>query len=327
MSTHVLIIFLFFAIFFDCDTHFVIVCRVMKTKIVGREALEEVAACLQGGGVVAFPTETVYGLGACYDDVGAVREIFSIKGRPKDNPLIVHIADLAQVEGIAQEVPDLFFSLAKAFWPGPLTMVVPKNSSVVDEVSAGLSTVAIRMPRHPLALELLRKVQSPLVAPSANVSGRPSPTNSFDVAEDLMGKIPWILDGGECTFGIESTVLLVQEEGVLLLRLGAISQEDLQKVVDVPIQRGGKDALQASPGTRYRHYAPKTPLRLVFSEEKDSRYHRLPPISRENLYRILREGDRLQKEGLEVFCGRDIVEDEALMDRLQRAAQEEVWTS
>ena len=212
--------------------------------------------------MVALPTETVYGLGANALDAAAVGKIFAAKGRPQDNPLIVHICQLDQLSGLVQQVPPLAQRLARAFWPGPLTMVMKKSGAVPDEVSAGLDTVAVRFPAHPVARALIELAAVPIAAPSANASGRPSTTTAQHVLEDLDGKIAAVVDGGSCGVGVESTVVDVTGDKLRLLRPGGITLEQLRQAageveVDAALRRQlGRDETPRSPGMKYKHYAP-----------------------------------------------------------------------
>lgn len=226
-------------------------------------AIARAAEFLRAGRLVAFPTETVYGLGASVLDPIAVQSIFHAKGRPSSNPLIVHVSDLARVANVAAEWPATAARLAERFWPGPLTIVVPKHPDVPDEVTAGGPTVAVRCPNHPVAQALLRVVGVPLAAPSANRSTELSPTRAEHVLKSLGGRIDLILDGGPCPGGIESTVVDVTGPIVRLLRPGLISVPMLEEVVgnvDVEMKAEG---IARSPGQMEKHYSPRTPLRLV----------------------------------------------------------------
>lgn len=230
---------------------------------------------IQAGELVAFPTETVYGLGADAFNPEAIKKIYTVKGRPQDNPLIVHLENLADLSKVAREIPRLAFDLFREFAPGPLTLVLKRHADLPEIVSAGLDTVAVRFPRHPLAREFIKQVKTPLVAPSANLSGKPSPTTAAHVYEDLQGKIPYIIDGGPCPIGVESTVLDISQAGVDLLRPGGISLEALEKFLQVKISY--TDSLQPStsappksPGVKYRHYAPKAKVFVVPSKELTS---------------------------------------------------------
>lgn len=244
----------------------------MKTIVT--ESPEKAAEFIRAGSVAAFPTETVYGLGADAFRPEAVRKIFRAKGRPSDNPLIVHISRPEQVERIAAEVRDYAAALIEHFFPGPLTIVVEKAASVPDVVTAGLNTVGIRMPRHELALAFLHSCDSAVAAPSANRSGRPSPTSWRAVLQDLEGAIPCILKGGRTDVGLESTVIDCTGSVPLVLRRGAVTLEELQSIVpDVrPVEP--KDARATrSPGLRHRHYAPAADVVLVSSPPKDPPSH------------------------------------------------------
>ena len=223
------------------------------------------AAILLDGGLVAFPTETVYGLGVNAFDATAVARIFEAKGRPADNPLIVHIADVSQLDGIVGEVNGTAIKLIEKFSPGPLTIVMPKAAKIPKIVTAGLDSVAVRMPCHPIALKLLQACGLPIAAPSANISGKPSPTLFRHVAEDLDGKIDAIIDGGACEVGLESTVIDVTGDIPLLLRPGGITLEQLTDVVGevkCNFEHTG-DEPPRSPGTKYKHYAPNTKVCII----------------------------------------------------------------
>lgn len=298
----------------------------MKTKVVSSLDLTEAVALLKSGEPVAFPTETVYGLGAPVFDEAAILRVFSIKGRPHDNPLIAHIAHRDQLLELTADLPFEWERLADAFWPGPLTLVLARSGKVPSIVSAGHPTVAIRMPSHPVARRLIEEV-GPLVAPSANLSGRPSPTRAADVLEDLDGRVSLIVDGGECSFGIESTVLSLVGEPTLL-RPGSISQEALEKVLGRPIKGASAGTPVHAPGMKYRHYAPRARIRFVDKEEdlKGPFILSSVPLTRmktrslkeQTLYAELREADRLNMEVIEVFgLSRTSL---ALRDRIGRAA-------
>lgn len=237
----------------------------MKTKLLQNtmEDLKLAAALLRRGELVAFPTETVYGLGADARCEDAVRNIFTAKGRPADNPLIVHISDMAMLDGIVSEIPEIAQRLADAFWPGPLTMVLPKCDCIPAVTSGGLDTVGVRMPSHPAALALIRMSGCPIAAPSANRSGSPSPTTAKHVMDDMDGRIAAVIDGGLCDVGVESTVICFDDaETIHILRPGLISAEDLEPfaahvyVDEAVYQQIAADAKVASPGMKYRHYAP-----------------------------------------------------------------------
>lgn len=227
----------------------------------------EAAEAIKKGEAVAFPTETVYGLGANAFSDEAVNRIFTAKGRPSDNPLIIHIYDQLQMEELVAEIPDLARQLFNAFAPGPLTLVLKSNGRISRLATAGLESVGIRIPNHPVAIALLKSCGLPLAAPSANVSGKPSPTQAAHVLEDLDGRIAGVLDGGETGVGVESTVLDLTVSPPMILRPGGISREQIEEVigktaVDPALEQKAIHAPR-SPGMKYTHYAPKAPLWLV----------------------------------------------------------------
>ena len=233
-------------------------------------SIRRAAALLRAGELVAFPTETVYGLGADALNGAAAARIFAAKGRPADNPLIAHIAGESGLAGlIAGEPCACARKLMRAFWPGPMTLIFPKSPRVPREVTAGLDTVAVRMPSHPVARALISAAQTPIAAPSANRSGRPSPTTAAHVLEDMEGRIPLILDGGPCEVGLESTVVDVTGARPRILRPGGVTLEMLEGVVgEVDVDEGVLHQLQAgsqarSPGMKYKHYAPKGEVTIV----------------------------------------------------------------
>ncbi len=230
-------------------------------------AVDFAAQVLRADGVVAFPTETVYGLGAAALHPAAVARIFAAKGRPADNPLIVHVAELAAAEELCREFPAAAQRLAAALWPGPLTLVLHRRPGVVPDITtAGLDTVAVRIPSHPVALALLRATGLPLAAPSANRSGRPSPTTAAHVVADMDGRIDLILDGGPTDVGLESTVLDVTGPVPMLLRRGVVGSDQLAQILGHPVAVLADDsaaAAVASPGLRHRHYAPRAVVELV----------------------------------------------------------------
>ena len=238
--------------------------------------IQRAGEILKQGGLVAFPTETVYGLGGDALNPDSSRKIYAAKGRPSDNPLIVHIAELDALAAITAEIPPAAWKLAEAFWPGPLTMILPKADIVPKETTGGLDTVAVRMPSHGVALALIRAAGGYVAAPSANTSGRPSPTKASFVAEDLDGKIEMILDGGEVGIGLESTIVDLTVDPPQILRPGYITQKMLAEVlgevaVDATVLAlaAGEDCAQAprAPGMKYRHYAPKGQLTIVRGAE------------------------------------------------------------
>ncbi|MBU5244688.1 threonylcarbamoyl-AMP synthase [Bacillus halotolerans] len=226
--------------------------------------IAQAAALLRENEVVAFPTETVYGLGANAKSTDAVKKIYEAKGRPSDNPLIVHIADISQLDGLTGPAPDKAKILMKRFWPGALTLILPcKPGALSPRVTAGLDTVAVRMPDHPLALALIRAAGLPIAAPSANLSGKPSPTKAEHVAHDLDGRIAGMMDGGSTGIGVESTVLSCAGETPVLLRPGGITKEQIEaEIGPILVDKGIADQNEQpiSPGMKYTHYAPSAPL-------------------------------------------------------------------
>lgn len=269
----------------------------IETKLldITEENLDTAAKLIAEGKLVAFPTETVYGLGADAFNADAVANVYAAKGRPSDNPMIVHIADTEQLEELTPEVTPVMKALADAFWPGPLTMVVPKVKGIPDETTGGLDTVGVRMPSDETARSLIRKSGCPIAAPSANISGRPSPTQAKHVEEDLCGRIDAILMGGECRVGIESTVVDVTKGFPVILRPGIITADELSGavkklgakaeldpalLVNRPRDVSDEDFKPMAPGMKYRHYAPKAQM-LIISGTTD---------------RVKKEIDRLKAE-------------------------------
>lgn len=236
--------------------------------------IEEGARILLRGGLVAFPTETVYGLGAVAFFEKSVSKVFEVKKRPPDNPLIIHISSMEMLEKVAVKIPEDAFKLAERLWPGPLTLVLPRHPSVPKITTGGLDTVAVRMPAHPVALKLIELTGYPIAAPSANLSGRPSPTTAEHVLRDLEGRIDAIIDAGETFLGVESTVLNILEDPPVLLRPGAFPVEDIERIlgkkIHIPVfARGYTQAeIALAPGMKYRHYAPEAPLILVEATEE-----------------------------------------------------------
>jgi L-threonylcarbamoyladenylate synthase len=232
------------------------------------EKIKKAAEIIKSGGVVAFPTETVYGLGANAYDEQAVKKIFELKGRPQDNPLIVHISKKQDVYIVAREVPEKAKVLIREFWPGPLTLVLPKNPSIPDIVTAGLDTVAVRMPDHPIALKLIRLSGVPIAAPSANISGKPSATQPEHIKKYFGEKV--FLIEGKVKIGIESTVLDLTEDVPKILRPGAITKEMIERKIGKVelVEYKKNDFIPKSPGLKYRHYTPDAELILVLRKDK-----------------------------------------------------------
>ncbi len=241
----------------------------IKTQLLTEKDIEAAAAMLQAGGLVGIPTETVYGLGANGLDPAAVRRIFEAKGRPQDNPLILHIPDPSWLERYCRDVPAAARRLAEQFWPGPLTMILPRRALVPDEVTCGLETVGVRCPDHPVTLAIIRAAGVPVAAPSGNRSGRPSPTCARHMLEDMEGRIQAVVDGGPCGVGVESTIVDLTLPVPRLLRPGGLPLEaleavlgrvDVDRAVTAPLSPGEKPR---APGMKYRHYAPRAPVTVV----------------------------------------------------------------
>ena len=243
-------------------------------KNIDTSILKQAGKIIKEGGLVAFPTETVYGLGGDGLNPCSSRKIYAAKGRPSDNPLIIHIADLEHIYQIVDEFPDIAKILAEKFWPGPLTMILNKSKMVPTETTGGLQTVAVRMPVHKVAMEFIKEAGGYIAAPSANTSGKPSPTNAKYVIEDMMGKIDMIIDGGDVEIGLESTIVDLTGTVPIVLRPGYITTEMLTEVlgkieIDKTILSGDCKERPKAPGMKYKHYAPKGDLTIITGEEMD----------------------------------------------------------
>ena len=299
--------------------------------------VDEAASILLAGRVCAFPTETVYGLGADATNADAVLAIYETKGRPRFNPLIIHCADLAMAETLAEFSPAA--RKVAALWPGPLTLVLParQGNGLADVATAGLDSVAIRIPDHPLALALLRAVGRPLAAPSANPSGRLSPTTAYQVRLGFAGRVP-VLDGGPCQAGVESTIIRVDGDRLIQLRAGAMARGDIERALGAVVELAEKDAAIAAPGMLLSHYAPEALMRLDTEPREGEAYLAFGPAApfdgpvrnlspsgdlkeaARNLFAMLHE---LDAEGRKVIAVAPIPDEglgEAINDRLQRAA-------
>lgn len=338
------------------------VTEIFKTERDSYDILKKASELLNNGALVAIPTETVYGLGANALDKDACLSIFKAKGRPSDNPLIVHIADPSDAEKIAY-TNSLYYRLAKKFMPGPLTVILPKKEIIPDEVTAGLDSVAIRCPIHPVANELIKMSGVPIAAPSANSSGKPSPTTAQHVYDDMKGKIPLILDGGECDVGVESTVIKITDDEIVLLRPGAVTVNMLLEVCSsVTVAGAVKEELKSgeaplSPGMKYKHYAPQADLYLIddkyinfiefvkekqetencaimcYDEEKPLLENKnLLPVGNKNdikkqtkkLFNLLREADKLGVNTVYAHLPSDEGESLAIYNRMIRACAHRV---
>lgn len=251
----------------------------MNTQRLTQNEIEQAAAVIRRGGLLGIPTETVYGLGANGLDPEAVTHIFEAKGRPQDNPLILHIPGADRLERYCQDIPPAAYELAQRFWPGPLTMILKRRALVPDVVTAGLDTVGMRCPAHEICRAILAAADVPVAAPSGNTSGRPSPTTAAHMLEDMDGKIDAIVDGGACAVGVESTIIDLTCTPPRLLRPGGVTLEQLEAVlgevaVDAAVRRQmGEGEKPRAPGMKYRHYAPKAPVTVVKGDpERAARY-------------------------------------------------------
>jgi len=309
------------------------------TALLQPEQLEYAVELLKEGKIIAFPTETVYGLGAPLFHTEALREIFRVKGRPADNPLIAHVCDFAQIQRIAYDLPPSFFSLAEVFFPGPLTLILKKHPAVPSIVSGGKASIALRMPRAKIAQTLIAALGEPLAAPSANLSGKPSATTSAHVLEDFEGKIAAVIEGGATELGLESTVLSLLHNPPRLLRPGIITKEQLEEVLHCKVEECIKADDALSPGMKYRHYAPRTPIRLLTNENEllsAAQSERFPlvltrhahfpltigqhhTLSAHNLYALFRYADAQNYSCILVLCDEPLSQNRALKNRLLHA--------
>lgn len=286
-----------------------------------------VSSFVRNGQLVGIPTETVYGLAADVYQPDAIQKIFTIKGRPADNPLIVHISHLNQLNRLTESPHPLLMRLAEQFWPGPLTLIFFRKPEIDSIVSAGLSTIAVRMPSHPCALQIIDELKTPLAAPSANRSGYPSPTTADHVLSDFDGQISAVVDGGPCLEGIESTVVGFVENQLTLFRPGAIHREAIEDVLHTRLFDPQMKNRPISPGMKYRHYAPRAKVILVEDEndfpkkiENASSY--IPKdLNAQNLYSHLRKADQLGYLEVIILLTDSIRSNEALMNRLTRASE------
>jgi L-threonylcarbamoyladenylate synthase len=325
----------------------------VSPKLPQKRLILTAAEVLRRGGLVAFPTETVYGLGADALNADAVKHIFVAKGRPLDNPIIVHIASVADLKALTSDVPEVAARLIERFWPGPLTLILRKSPDVPDEVTGGLDTVALRMPQNKIALALIKALGHPIAAPSANISGRPSGTTAGHVLQDFAGGIEMVIDGGPVAVGVESTVLDLSRKPPAILRPGAVTQEDLAPFLGRVVMGRGTESRKRSPGTRYRHYSPRARITLVETGDektmaKLARQHaaegkktavvarhftstgRAEPIVRimprdleeyaRRIFAVLRELDELAVDEIIIEKTDEKGIGLAIMDRLKRAA-------
>jgi len=305
----------------------------MRTKIFKYPYnYKKAAEIIKSGGLVAFPTETVYGLGADGLNEEAVRKIFQVKGRPSDNPMILHVSNIEEMMALTTLTDICQLSTVNCFMPGPLTLVLPKNPSIPSIVTAGLPTVAVRIPKDPIARQFIAECGTPIAAPSANLSGRPSCTNFSHVLDDMNGKIEGIIDGGTCNIGLESTILDLSVPTPTILRQGGVPLEELQEVIgEVTVCESASEAPKA-PGMKYRHYAPKAPLYVVdhfetaekkYKGKKIGKLYAMEDLEKyaTELYDKLRQFD---SEGVDIILAEKVENiglGKALNNRLQKAAQ------
>jgi len=303
----------------------------MEKKICPTSEIGRAAELIRAGELVAFPTETVYGLGANALDLAAIDKIYAAKGRPPESPLIVHVSSIEMARSLVRAWPEQAEKLARKFWPGPLTLVLPKQPHVPDRLTAGLDTVGIRMPAHPLALELIRESGVPIAAPSANRFTELSPTTAQHVRDSLGDRVAMILDGGRTTVGIESTVLSLAGQDAVLLRPGMVTQQEIEAVIG-PIKALGAapEGAHASPGLHRRHYSPRTPLVLIEAGKLPQLQMtgrgiclQMPADPREYaavLYKKLHEADAQGWDWIAIEQPPRTEEWAAIRDRLERAA-------
>jgi len=298
------------------------------------ESIRVAAKAIREGGVVVMPTETVYGLACDAMSESAVLSVFAIKGRPAENPLIVHLSSTEELERVVHSVPDIAFQLAERFWPGPFTMVLPKAAEVPDCTTAGLVTVAVRVPNHPVALALIRESGCPIAAPSANMFTRISPTRAEDVDGEIQGRVTMVLDGGPCDVGLESTVLDLSGAEPQILRPGSVTRADIEAVLGKPLGAGALSSVRKSPGLYRRHYAPRAKVVLVerlevgqpgltFLEPTGRSQIRMPLDSKAyavNLYSVLKRLDELGFDEIGIELPPVSSEWEAIHDRLKKAS-------
>ncbi|MCX6730081.1 MAG: L-threonylcarbamoyladenylate synthase [Candidatus Portnoybacteria bacterium] len=308
----------------------------ISTKKPEANKIKQAANIIKNGGLVAFPTETVYGLGGNIFDKKALKKIYITKGRPYDNPLIVHIANLKDLSVLAKQIPKSALKLAKNFWPGPLTIILKKKNEISKIATAGLNTIAIRMPDNKIALELIIASDVPIAAPSANMFTKPSPTLAKHVLEDFKNKIPLIIDGGQTQIGLESTVIDLTSKIPTILRPGKITIEDLKKILGKVEIYSHKTKKVKSPGTKYKHYSPKTRVVLVYgkiTQKLISKYNgRVATIKAnenieslaKNLFKKFREFDHKKIDTILVENVKEKGLGVALMNRIKKAASNTV---
>jgi L-threonylcarbamoyladenylate synthase len=325
----------------------------MKTKIIDirnldeqsySNSIQEAGLLLKTGEVIAFPTETVYGLGGIISSKETIDKIYSVKGRPADNPLIVHCSNYNQVFSMSFAVFPILETIVRNFMPGPLTIVTKKSPTVANYITSGLETIALRIPSKKVAIDLINEVGEPIAAPSANLSGKPSPTQVLHVMEDFNGKIPMILDDGDCEIGIESTVILVEEKQITLLRPGIIEVSAIEEITNIPVTVSVElTESTLSPGMKYRHYSPNAIVRLFY--DKDSYWEAIQEntlksmilipenssnsfenasntfrYSEHNLYALFRLADEQHYSQILLYIDDSTAKKMGLMNRIKKAA-------
>ena len=259
----------------------------MNARSIDYKTIKEASEIIKNGGLVLFPTETVYGIGANALDDEAVRKIFIAKGRPQDNPLILHISDFSMLNQIATNISEIEYKLMDAFWPGPFTIILNKKDNVANIATCNGNTVGVRMPSNKVAHDLIKESGVPIAAPSANISGKPSGTSFYDIIDELKNRVDFMIDGGDTDIGLESTVVRVINDDVRILRPGRITKEDIEKIIQhVYIDKNVLSEISAgekvlSPGMKYRHYAPKTHCKLVYSTNHDKMITKVEEIAKE----------------------------------------------
>lgn len=276
-----------------------------------RDKILKAAKILKNGGTVAFPTETVYGLGANALNIDAIKGIFRAKGRPEDNPLIVHISHISQLDNLVESISTRALELMERFWPGPLTIIFNKRQNVSSIVTGGLSTVAIRMPNHKVAIALIEAAGLPIAAPSANTSGRPSPTHVNHVIEDLNGKVDMIIDGGVTGIGVESTVLDISRDIPIILRPGGVTKEDLLEIFpkveyDVALDSDDSTMIPKSPGQKYRHYSPNAKM-IVFQGDIENLSNDIIETAKKYSHKGMKVGIMATKQTKDKYDG-DVID-------------------
>jgi len=303
----------------------------IDTNNIDISKIKRAAYILRNGGLVAFPTETVYGLGANALDAAAVEGIYKAKGRPSDNPLIVHVSKIDEVNRLVREIPGQALKLMETFWPGPITIIMPKSEIIPDIITAGLDTVGIRMPSHPVALALIREAGVPVAAPSANTSGKPSPTRAEHVIDDLYGKVDAIIDAGPVSVGVESTVIDITGETALVLRPGGISREKLAGLlgkvqIDPGLAAGQTSQVPKAPGMKYTHYSPDAKV-IVVEGETEKIAVKIAELAKKDVLNKVKIGIMATDETIEIYKKANELHDSCIVSMGSRHKPEEIAAS